>query len=359
MVKHLYIHVPFCAKICPFCAFYVHRGGVEQQREFVAALKWEIEQAQQIYSFNLESIYFGGGTPSLLSAELFNEITYVLPKSGGIEFTLEVNPATVDDRKIAAWKAAGVNRISLGAQSFDQTELQLLGRQHSPADISETISLLRSADFSNINLDLLFAVPNQDEKKWTKNLEAALACNPDHLSAYALTYEEDTPFFQAKMEGKFEVDEEREIRMFESTVEILTQAGFPPYEISNYARPGYESRHNQAYWEGADYLGVGPSAVSTIGNQRWKNIANTRDYIARCSAQSSLKIELENLSEETKNKEKLMFGLRTRKGIPSETISSEMRSRLLEEGLILEEENRVRLTSRGRLVADSIAALFV
>ena len=181
------------------------------------------------------------------------------------EFTLEVNPATVTPEKAAAWRAAGVNRISLGAQSFDAEMLKLLGRQHAPDDIAETCALLREHGFENINIDLMFALPGQSEAKWEETLRAALACAPKHISAYALTYEEDTPFFEKLQQGEWRQDEAREIAMFERTRDVLGAAGLVDYEISNFARPGFESRHNLAYWRGADYLGLGPSACSTIG----------------------------------------------------------------------------------------------
>ena len=192
------------------------------------------------------------------------------------EFTLEVNPATVTPEKAAAWRAAGVNRISLGAQSFDAEMLKVLGRQHAPGDIAETCALLREHGFDNINIDLMFALPSQAEAKWEETLQAALACAPQHISAYALTYEEDTPFFEKLQRGEWRQDEEREIAMFERTREVLAAAGFIDYEISNFAQTGFESQHNLGYWRGADYLGLGPSACSTIGDQRWRNVPDTR-----------------------------------------------------------------------------------
>src|SRR5271170_4746626 len=218
MIRHLYVHTPFCAKICPYCAFYVHQGGAAAQREFVAALRAEWWRAQEEFPLALETIYFGGGTPSILSAELFSELAQELPREPAPqEFTLEVNPATVTPEKAAAWRAAGVNRISLGAQSFDAEMLKILGRQHAPEDIPETCALLRRHGFANINIDLMFALPGQSEAKWEETLRAALACQPRHVSAYALTYEEDTPFFekraQAMARGEWREDEAREIAM--------------------------------------------------------------------------------------------------------------------------------------------------
>lgn len=362
MIRHLYVHVPFCAKICPYCAFHVHRGGAAEQREFVAALRAEWQPAREEFHLAPETIYFGGGTPSILSAELFSELAEELPREQGWkEFTLEVNPATVTPQKAAAWKAAGVNRISLGAQSFDAEMLKLLGRQHAPEDISQTCVLLREHGFENINIDLMFALPGQSETKWEETLQAALACDPKHISAYALTYEEDTPFFEKLQRGIWRLDEAREITMFERTREILGAAGLVDYEISNFALPGFESQHNLAYWRGADYLGLGPSACSTIGAMRWRNVSDTKAYVERIARNESVREEKETLDAATRAKERIMFGLRMREGVALTEFGPDM-SRLKEletHGLAFEDAGRVRLTPRGQLVADSVAGMFV
>jgi len=361
MIRHLYVHTPFCAKICPYCAFYVHQGGVAQQREFVTALRTEWQRAKKEFPLALDTIYFGGGTPSILSAELFSELAKELPRAHSwSEFTLEVNPATVTDAKAAAWRAAGVNRISLGAQSFDAEMLKILGRQHAPGDIAETCALLRKHGFENINIDLMFALPGQRESMWEETLQAALACGPQHVSAYGLTYEEDTPFFEKLAKGEYRQDEAREIVMFERTREVLGAAGLVDYEISNFARAGFESRHNLGYWRGDDYLGLGPSACSTIGTRRWKNVPDTRTYAERIAKGESLKEEIEEIDAATRAKERIMFGLRMREGVPRELFSDAAQLQGLEaDGLAVEAEGRVRLTPRGQLVADSVAGMFV
>jgi len=368
MIRHLYVHTPFCAKICPYCAFYVHQGGATAQQEFVAALREEWRRARAEFPLDLDTIYFGGGTPSILSAELFSELAELIPQpardDGAREFTLEVNPATVTPKKAAAWRAAGVNRISLGAQSFDAEMLQILGRQHAPEDIAETCALLREHGFENINIDLMFALPDQGEAMWEKTLQAALACAPKHISAYALTYEEDTPFFEKLQRGEWRQDEAQEIAMFERTRELLGAAGLVDYEISNFARPGFESRHNLAYWRGADYLGLGPSACSTIGGRRWRNVPDTRAYAERISLGESVRGELEDLDAATRAKERIMFGLRMREGVAraefgGDPAQLQQLAELATNGLAFEQEGRVRLTPRGKLVADSVAGMFV
>jgi putative oxygen-independent coproporphyrinogen III oxidase len=367
MIRHLYVHTPFCAKVCPYCAFYVHGGGVAAQREFVVALRTEWSRAREEFPLALETIYFGGGTPSMLSAELFSELAAELPhemiegRPQVQEFTLEVNPATVTAKKAAAWRAAGVNRISLGAQSFDAELLKLLGRQHAPGDIAETCALLREHGFDNINIDLMFALPGQSEAKWKETLRAALACAPKHISAYALTYEEDTPFFEKLRLGEWHQDEAREIAMFNQTREVLAAAGLVDYEISNFARPGFESQHNLAYWRGADYLGLGPSACSTIGGLRWRNVPDTRAYAERLARGDSVRGELEALDPATRAKERIMFGLRMREGVARTEFGTQAGQigELAEHGLAFEQDGRVRLTPRGQLVADSVAGMFV
>jgi oxygen-independent coproporphyrinogen-3 oxidase len=360
VIRHLYVHVPFCARVCPYCAFHVHRGGAEEQRAFVAALRREWRAARDEFSLAPDTIYLGGGTPSLLSAELFAELAQELPpEQAWSEFTLEVNPATVTEEKARAWRAAGVNRISLGAQSFDPAMLNLLGRQHGPRDVAETCELLRVHGFDNINLDLMFALPGQSLAGWDATLAAALACRPDHVSAYALTYEEDTPFFEKR--GLWRLEEELEIAMFERTRSALNAAGIAPYEISNFAKPGRESRHNLGYWRGADYLGLGPSACSTIAGTRWRNVPNTPAYIERVNCGESVREEHETLDAATRTKERIMFGLRMREGVARGEFAGadgEL-GRLAQNGLATENDGRVFLTPRGQLVADSVAEIFV
>jgi len=339
----------------------VHHGGAAQQREFVTALRTEWQRAKEEFPLALETIYFGGGTPSILSAELFSDLAKELPdKRTATEFTLEVNPATVTDEKAAAWHKAGVNRISLGAQSFDAAMLKTLGRQHAPEDISETCSLLRKHGFENINIDLMFALPGQTDSAWIETLRAALACEPNHVSAYGLTYEEDTPFFEKLQRGDYRQDEDREISMFQETREVLGAAGLIDYEISNFSRPGFESRHNLGYWRGEDYLGLGPSACSTIGTLRWKNIPDTQAYAEKIAKRESVRIELEEIDGTVRKREQIMFGLRMREGVARELFSNEKQLLKLElDGLAKQEDGRVKLTPSGQLVADSVAEMFV
>jgi len=358
-IKHLYIHIPFCAKVCPYCAFHVHRGGGDYQREFVDALVEEVGQIKEEYDLQLETIYFGGGTPSLLSPGLFEKICHSLPACLG-EKTIEVNPKTVSLTKARCWKEVGLNRISLGAQSFNQGYLKILGRDHTPKDIVCSVEILKEVGFDNLGIDLMFALPNQPREIWLSTLKQALECQPTHLSCYGLTYEEDTPFFKSLAEGVWKKNEEDEIWMFSETEEVLAEAGLPFYEISNFARNGFESNHNQAYWLGKDYLGVGPSAYSTVGHARWQNLRDTREYISGIRSGTSTKTEVERLSPEIKRKERWMFGLRMRNGIAMDELQefSTVIDKMILEGLLNLESQRVRLSSKGRLVADCIAEYF-
>jgi len=358
-IRHLYLHVPFCARVCPYCAFYVHRGGAEAQRQFLGALVGEIGAARARFDLQPETIYLGGGTPSLLAPELVGELFAALPP-GAREVTIEVNPATVTEAKAVAWRAAGINRISLGAQSFDDAYLKTLGRDHTPEEIGETVALLRAHGFANIGIDLMYALPGQPEAVWNETLRRALLLKPDHISSYGLTYEEDTPFFERLKAGEWKTDEAGEIAMFERTFATLAEAGLPFYELSNFARPGFESAHNRAYWNGNDYLGLGPSAYSTVGALRWHNLRDTARYVEQIGQGESVIGEREDLPPEVKVRERILFGLRRREGIARELLAGQEEAvgQALETGMAEWHDDRLRLTRRGRLVADSVAGLF-
>src|SRR4030095_1719049 len=216
------------------------------------------------------------------------------------EWDLEANPATVRPEKARRLRELGVTRLSLGVQSWDDNLLATLGRTHSAADAERTFGILREAGFGNLNIDLMFAVPGQTDAQWLATLEKTIALGPEHVSTYCLTYEEDTEYFRRLGAGEFVQDEESDAVRFEQTIATITGGGFTHYEISNYARPGRESRHNLAYWTGADYLGFGPSAFSTVGLDRWQNIANTAEYTRRIFGGESAGDFRESLSQHTR-----------------------------------------------------------
>jgi oxygen-independent coproporphyrinogen III oxidase len=311
------------------------------------------------------TIFFGGGTPTALTtaqlALLLDGFHAGLDLAELAEWTFEANPGSVSERKARLLRDRGVSRISLGVQSFDDGLLQLLGREHSAAQAEGSFDLLRRAGFENLNLDLMFGLPGQTLAQWEETLRRAIALQPDHVSAYCLTYEEDTDFFLRHARGEFRIDAEADAAFFETTVELLASAGLAQYEISNFARAGFESVHNRAYWSGEDYVGIGPSAVSTIGLRRRQNVCDYRAYADRILAGESASTGDEILTPEMKRAEAIALGLRTRSGVPAEWIApwpNEI-AEFVDLGLMKREERRVVLTRSGRLLADSVAETFV
>jgi oxygen-independent coproporphyrinogen-3 oxidase len=365
VIRHLYFHIPFCPKLCPYCSFYVETSMRTKNRAFLDALLTEVRSHVNAFAIEPETLYFGGGTPSMLSiAELdylLGGLRDCLPLDQVREWTFEVNPATVSPAKAALLRELGVNRVSVGAQSWDDAILKKLGRAHTVSQAAGTYRALREAGFENINLDLMFAIPGQTREQWQDSLRETIALAPEHISAYCLTYEEDTRYFERLQTGEFRRDDERDAVMFEDTMDLLGDAGYGHYEISNYARPGRESLHNFGYWNGADYLGLGPSAFSTVGARRWQNAPDSAAYIARIAAGSTTISFEETLSERTRTGETLAFGLRTSRGIPTQA-AAPWEAELVELhalGLLESHDGRLRLTRRGKLMADSVAEVFV
>ncbi|QSR84215.1 radical SAM family heme chaperone HemW [Methylacidimicrobium sp. B4] len=360
-IRHLYLHTPFCATVCPYCAFHVHTGSAREMRVFVTALLREWEKLRKSLPVEVETLYLGGGTPSLLPLDAFRQLADAFRPWESVEATLEANPRTVTREKAAAWRDLGIGRVSLGVQSLDPAVLRTLGRRHGPQDVERTVAILREAGFGNINVDLLFGVPGQSPASWEETLTRVIAIGPEHVSAYELTYEEDTPFFEARAAGVWREDEELSIAMYRTAWNLLESSGYRQYEVSNYARPGWASLHNQGYWMGNDYLGLGPGACSTVGLRRWQNRRNTTDYIAALSAGQDPPREEEALSKEVRQRERLLLGLRTSRGVPYSWIEGEAEHAraLIGQGLAELSDGTFRLTPEGRLLADGIAGLFV
>lgn len=362
-IRHLYAHVPFCPRVCPYCSFHVmtaKRGAVEQLvRRLVAELETVAAELE------LETIFLGGGTPTALSTGMLREVIQRLariPRHGPAhEFACECNPSTLPAAKAEMMRSLGVNRLSIGAQSFDPETLRALGRTHSTTAIRECVHTARGAGFANINLDLIFGVPGQSLASWTSTLEEAVDLQPQHISCYGLTYEEDTEFFRRRARGGMRGDDAIEREMFDLADRALTAAGFSHYEISNYARPGFESAHNLAYWRGRDYRGIGPSAVSTLHGKR---ITNGRFDGCGWGVES-----VEELSMETLAAERMALGLRTSEGVSegdfAERFGWRPRERWAREigemvgGGLMTDGGVFRLTPRGREVADEVASRFV
>src|SRR5712691_3048836 len=277
-IRHVYVHIPFCARICPYCAFYKELLDRSQTQRFCQAILRELEQSIGAHRILPMTIYFGGGTPTALTTSqlelLLHGFHTRLDLSSILEWTVEANPGSVSARKAAVLREFGVNRISLGVQSWDENLLKLLGREHDAGQAEKSFRILRAAGFANINVDLMFGLPGQSAQQWHSTLEKTIALGPEHISTYCLTYEEDTEFFLRHASGEFRQDCDADAERFEMTMSILQAASYVHYEISNYARPGFESVHNRAYWSGEDYLGIGPSAFSTIGMQRWQNVSD-------------------------------------------------------------------------------------
>ena len=365
-LRHIYVHIPFCARICPYCAFYKDLLDRSQTWRFCEALLRELagrdRQARRLVP---STIYFGGGTPTALNVAqlelLLSGFRERLELPQLVEWTIEANPGSVSARKAALLRKFGVNRISLGVQSWDDELLKLLGREHNAEQAAESFRILRDAGFTNINVDLMFGLPGQTVDQWRTTLGKTIELQPEHISTYCLTYEEDTEFFLRHARGEFRQDADADAEFFEMTMAILEGAGYRHYEISNYARPGFESLHNGAYWLGEDYLGIGPSAVSTIGMQRWQNVCDYRAYIERVFSGQAPRGSCENLTDRMKRIERIALGLRTRNGISASELKgfAQKTDELLALGLLRQLNGNFVLTHKGKAVADSVAEAFL
>ena len=286
---------------------------------------------------------------------------YELDLSALIESTVEANPGSASAGKAALLQRLGINRISLGIQSWDDDLLNLLGREHNAKQGEESFDIFRGAGFSNINIDLMFGLPGQTIRQWQSTLERTVSLRPEHISTYCLTYEEDTEFFLRHARGEFRQDSDADAEFFAMTMSILEAAGYEHYEISNYARPGFRSAHNRAYWSGSDYLGIGPSAFSTTGMTRWQNIPDFRRYAEAVLAGESAIGSVEHLTPEMKRAEQIALSLRTDDGAPApllESFPNETRE-FVRLGLLQRARGNFVLTRAGKALADSVAEAFV
>ncbi len=366
-MRHLYVHIPFCPKVCPYCSFYKETSDRNKTARFLDALLLELDQrAASLPPLRPRTIFFGGGTPSALSTPqleyLLSGLRARLDLSELVEWTLEMNPATVSLEKATTLCSLGVNRISMGVQSWEPQILAVLGRVHSAEQARRSYGILREAGFDNVNLDLIFGVPTQTPEMWRRSLAETVALGPEHISAYNLTYEEDTEFFRRFVKGEYTQDDEADAALFETTADTLSAAGYEPYEISNFSRPGRECRHNLAYWQAADYLGLGPSAFSTVGERRWSNVRDTAAYNDRAHAGVTAADFEEAIPPETRRAEAIAFGLRTNRGVAAETLRpwDEQVAEFASLGLLRTDDgDRVLLTRKGRLLADTVAEAFI
>jgi oxygen-independent coproporphyrinogen-3 oxidase len=364
-ISHLYVHIPFCPKVCPYCSFYKEASDRNKTQRFLDAILAELEAAQRQRPVQPQTIFFGGGTPSALSTSqldyLLTGLCQRLDMSALKEWTLEMNPATVSLEKARALKSLGVNRISMGVQSWDPALLEVLGRVHSAQQAERSYEILREAGFENVNMDFIFGVPTQTREQWHATLKKTIGMKPQHVSAYCLTYEEDTAFFARFQKGELTQDKNWDADLFEMTMDVLGSGGYEQYEISNYSQPGRECYHNLAYWLGHDYLGLGPSAFSTIGERRWKNVSNTEEYYNKVLSGLPATDFEEPLDSETRRSEAIAFALRTNRGVSLELVApwkTEV-DEFVAEGFLKQTEGQLLLTRKGKLVADTLAETFV
>ncbi len=322
MSAALYIHVPFCRHKCIYCDFYSTTDLFHIDKYVNAVLTeidfWSTDDFFQQQQFS--TLYFGGGTPSLLSPEHLSAILQHLFSAfdffNDAEITLEANPGAILQEKLSAYRSAGVNRLTLGIQSFQDDELRFLTRIHSAQEAQAAFKAARQAGFDNIGVDLIFGLPGQTLETWEKNCRRALELEPEHISMYGLTFEEHTPLWRQLQKGHIQkCDEEVERDMFIRGIDALKHAGYEQYEISNFARPGYSSKHNQKYWDASPFLSLGPSAHSYNGEKRWWNVSDTNLYINKVK-RNTLPIENEEiLSAAEKKQEFVLLGLRRKGGV--------------------------------------------
>ncbi len=379
-VRHLYLHVPFCAHKCEYCAFYSEAAPGELVNRYVAALVRELELVAA--ELQPRTIYFGGGTPSLLNLRQWETLLRALDRlglGGADEWTVECNPATVSSDKAKLLRAFGVNRISMGVQSLDESLLDRLGRIHSRKQVFRSFDLLRQAGFDNVNLDLMFAIPGQTMAIWRATLREALALGSEHLSSYEVIYEEDTPLFEQLRAGRCDVDEDLACDLFEELVAVAGTAGFQQYEIANFARhggpataeiPDRACRHNVNYWRGGSFHGLGPGATGYVRGVRTKNWANTRLYCEQLESGRRAIESTEQLSPLGRAGEIAAFGLRMNAGWPfaefERVTGFDLRHEWADDLAVLERQGlgrrtaeRFQLTARGLRLADLAAEHFL
>ena len=362
----LYLHIPFCVAKCRYCDFCSSPAGEDIRRAYVAALCREItSNAQSAEDYVVDTVFFGGGTPSLLAPDCFLEIADTLRKhyaiAPDVEWTAEANPATVDEEKLAAMRRAGINRLSIGMQSAKDNELAALGRAHCARDLYTAVSAARAAGFDNFNLDLMFGIPHQTKESFADTLDTAIGLAPTHLSVYSLQIEEGTPFY-AERDTLPLPSEDEEGEMSDLLLEKTAAAGYLRYEISNYARAGYECRHNLRYWQMKDYLGFGIAAHSLLGDRRFYNREDLTAYLRDPLA---LRAEEELLSTAEREYETVMLGLRTAAGLDDNAFREAFGYGFFEKygerlapfaaaGLVLREAPRTALNARGMALSNTI-----
>ncbi|HEU5367997.1 MAG TPA: radical SAM family heme chaperone HemW [Ktedonobacterales bacterium] len=378
----LYVHVPFCHAKCHYCDFNSYAGQLRWREPYVQALLREITWAGDLASrsgaagrpigqpWPCRTIFFGGGTPSLLTAEQVLQIVEAARQAfivqAGAEITLEANPGTLEQEHLMALRAGGVNRLSMGAQSFDAGLLRWMGRIHGPEEIERAFYLARSAGFENINLDFMFGLPDQRMEQWETTLERALALAPDHLSLYALIVEEGTPLQRWVEQGRVRpADDDLTAEMYLLAQRRLAEAGYVQYEISNWAKPGKACQHNLTYWHNRPYLGVGAGAHSSFAGRRFSTALKVRDYIERVQSSGNALVESEEIGQDLEMTETAMLALRLNEGLslalfeqrygkPFEQVFGERLAPIEAAGLLERSDGMIRLSEQGRLLGNEV-----
>ena len=365
----LYVHIPFCKSRCIYCGFY-STIGLDLRQQYVEALCKEMEMEREKgerKNEKLKTIYLGGGTPSQLTTEQLRQLFYNIYKVYGHdaeEITIEMNPDDVTDTYAEALPELGINRVSMGAQTFDNARLKFLHRRHRAEQVEQAVKRLRKAGIQNISIDLMYGFPDETLEDWKQDIKKALTLNVEHISAYCLMIEEGTVLYERvkseKVKVKNDKDEELERQMYELLIDQLTQAGYEHYEISNFARQGYRSRHNSSYWHDVPYIGLGAAAHSYDGACRSWNVADIRQYIAAIE-RGERPAEYETLDEDTRYNDRVTVALRTSDGLDLTTLSEKHRryclkeaQRYLSDGLLRLDENRLVLTRKGLFVSDMV-----
>ena len=363
----IYIHIPFCISKCKYCDFQSAPSCPKERSDYIESLCEKIRSYEDFAkAYGVVSIFIGGGTPSILEAsqmkEIFDAVYEVFQVSDDAEITVEMNPGTVIFEKLMTYRECGVNRLSIGLQSVNNNELKTLGRIHTYEEFLATYSMARDAGFENINIDLISAIPHQTVESWKETLETVVALKPEHISAYSLIIEEGTPFYERYGEGEHDDElpsEEDERQMYHDTREILASYGYDRYEISNYAKPGFECRHNLGYWSRTEYLGIGVGAASLIGNERWAQGMSLDE-----------ELEVEELSRENEMEEFMFLGLRKIKGVslvefeeafgvPMREVYGDVLDEMCDKGLLKIEDEIVRLTEAGIDVSNYVMSEFL
>jgi oxygen-independent coproporphyrinogen-3 oxidase len=365
----IYIHIPFCRKACHYCNFHFSTSA-SNIPEMVKAIVKEAGLRKDHINEGIDTIYFGGGTPSLLAIEdlrfIITELMRLFTVAPGAEITLEANPDDISEEKLLQWKETGINRLSIGIQSFFEEDLQWMNRAHTAAQAVGSLQLAVK-QFDNITIDLIYGTPTLTDEKWKQNVEKAIGLNIPHLSCYALTVEPGTALDKMILQKKKEnTDGEKQARHFELLMQWTKDAGYEHYEISNFAKPGYRSKHNSSYWQGKPYLGLGPSAHSFNGNEREWNVSNNALYL-KSIEQGMIPSEKEMLTETQQLNEYIMTSLRTIEGLSLKVISTKRGTDIadaikkdaaifLKEGTMTASNDHLILTNAGKLLADGIAA---